>query len=84
MADQIPESVYLDAALVQQVAWRPGEDPEWQQRIAERMAADPPFRAAVESAYRAGYGQGRDDEAAGLGHADLSPLPRIPGEANGG
>ncbi len=62
----VPEQVYLDAGRAQQIAWRPDEDPQYQQRIAERMAADPPFRAAVESAYWAGYGQGRDDEAAGL------------------
>jgi hypothetical protein len=52
--ERVPDEVYLAAALAQQAVWRPDEDRDYQRRIAERMAQDPPFRVAVEVAYRAG------------------------------
>jgi hypothetical protein len=59
-ADPIPEQVYRDAAKAH-VRTEGVND-----GYIEDQIGDPPFRAAVESAYRAGYGQGRDDEAAAL------------------
>jgi hypothetical protein len=61
----IPEDVYLDAARAyeEQLHGQP-LDTAFDAVIAAN-ATHPTFRAAVASAYRAGYGQGRDDEAAG-------------------
>lgn len=55
----VPEQVYVDAARVHAEALGTGYGPGTISR-AEAL------RAAVEIAYRAGYGQGRDDEAAGI------------------
>jgi hypothetical protein len=67
-ADPIPEQVFLDAgrAFAGQLTNRRDEHRE---QTVRHCVTNPSVRAAVDSAYRAGYGQGRDDEAAGLDRA---------------
>jgi hypothetical protein len=50
-ADQIPDSVYLDAARAYAlIVWGDEDGP----KMAKHLTKDTHFRAAVESAYRAG------------------------------
>lgn len=86
MTSDIPvptEADYLDAARANVTALltspRDAMTPEDFERTVANYAALPSHRAAVDSAYaagwRAGYGQGRDDEAASLD----TPPPAGPG-----
>jgi hypothetical protein len=79
-ADQIPENVYLDAARADVESGLGIEPTEvnqaWRDTLVEFTARRRDFRAAVESAYRAGYGQGCcDTEVFGPSH------PGNPGSA---
>lgn len=67
---ELLEQVYLDAARADVAAyWAEAglTDAERAEDTAHRIAARVDFRAGIEHAYWAGYGAGRDDEAAGVG-----------------
>jgi hypothetical protein len=78
MTDPIPDrTVFMAAARRQCEIDYPGQDVA--SSLVASYAANPGFRAAVDSAYRAGYGQGRDDEAAGLDMPRTWAIPDEPG-----
>ena len=78
---EVPEKVYRDAwvAKVGVVKAEPGDMTDEEIRRYAGRWIDAGFRAAVDSAYRAGYGQGRDDEAGDcpLGSDALGPLDHV-------
>lgn len=77
---EVREELYRDAARAEvRTLLADDQRTGWTVADAERTAAGlmqvPSFRAVVESAYRAGYGQGRDDEAAEVDLAMNMTLP---------
>lgn len=58
--EPIPEQVYRDAAYAQLCAVKTPADVDW-------YASMPGHRAAVESAYRDGYRQGREQTTGSAG-----------------